>query len=89
MSFSGSGESLNYEFTFEAFLDDAARIEADVSDRGSSASRSVELDPHCIQPEHLSNESLETASLTESIFDYQRENGRTYHTYREGCESTF
>jgi len=30
----------------------------------------------------------ESASLTESIFEYYKENGRTYHSYRAGCKSS-
>ncbi|KAK0702144.1 S-adenosyl-L-methionine-dependent methyltransferase [Lasiosphaeris hirsuta] len=35
-------------------------------------------------PNPANNDRLETASLTESIFDYHTQYGRTYHAYRAG-----
>ncbi|KAK0622813.1 S-adenosyl-L-methionine-dependent methyltransferase [Immersiella caudata] len=58
----------DYKFTFEFYLDSSAHIEAD--DRLKRSQSPDDYD--------------ETASLTDSIFEYFNENGRTYHAYHAG-----
>ncbi|KAK0635466.1 S-adenosyl-L-methionine-dependent methyltransferase [Bombardia bombarda] len=59
----------SFQFTFESYLDDASRIEADLM---------CSMSPSCL------DSSVDTQSLSDSIARYQEEFGRTYHSYHAG-----
>lgn len=39
-----------------------------------------------LQPVQLLIFHRDTASIAESIYEFHKENGRTYHAYRAGCK---
>ncbi|KAH7150602.1 S-adenosyl-L-methionine-dependent methyltransferase [Fusarium sp. MPI-SDFR-AT-0072] len=91
----GPRDSLSdYEFSFETYLDYKSRIEIDVSLRQNDGAVASWMLTFLIVKslDHMryilrSLDSLygrDTASVAESIYEFHKENGRTYHAYRAG-----
>ena len=90
----------DYKFSFESYLDYASKIEIDVSLEGvfrpmfglclldtvkpSNTLHIVGL--AVLQKVQLLIFRRDTASIAESIYEFHKENGRTYHAYRAGCK---